>query len=88
VPLNVGFDVQVNEGRIYNQAITAEAAIALSQYGTVAPVMIHHRVDFATSMTDGRSAGELDPAAKSATEIADLWTYLETRLTQGARHAA
>lgn len=78
---------------VINQAtararITAEAAIALSQYGTVAPVMIHHRVDFATSMTDGRSAGELDPGAKSATEIADLWTYLETRLPQGARHAA
>jgi chromosome partitioning protein len=34
--------------------------------------MIHHRVDFATSMTDGRSARELDPEAKSATEIADL----------------
>jgi chromosome partitioning protein len=78
---------------VINQAtararITAEAAIALSQYGTVAPVMIHHRVDFATSMTDGRSAGELDPQAKSASEIADLWTYLKTRLTQGARHAA
>jgi chromosome partitioning protein len=78
---------------VINQAtararITAEAAIALSQYGTVAPVMIHHRVDFATSMTDGRSAGELDPEAKSATEIADLWSYLESRLTQGAKYAA
>jgi chromosome partitioning protein len=79
---------------VINQAtaqarITAEAAIALSQHGTVAPVMIHHRVDFATSMTDGRSAGELDPAAKSATEIAELWTYLNSRLIQGAsKHAA
>ena len=41
--------------------ITGEAAILLSQYGTVAPVMIYSRVDFATSMTDGRTAGELDP---------------------------
>jgi chromosome partitioning protein len=78
---------------VINQAtararITGEAAIALSQYGTVAPAMIHHRVDFATSMTDGRTAGELDPETKSAKEIADLWTYLETRLTQGARYAA
>jgi chromosome partitioning protein len=78
---------------VINQAtararITGEAAIALSQYGTVAPAMIHHRVDFATSMTDGRTAGELDPEAKSAKEIADLWTYLETRLPQGAKHAA
>jgi chromosome partitioning protein len=36
--------------------ITAEAAILLSQYGTVAPVMVHSRVDFATSMTDGPPA--------------------------------
>jgi chromosome partitioning protein len=79
---------------VVNQAtararITAEAAIALSQYGTVAPIMVHHRVDFATSMTDGRTAGELDPAAKSAIEITSLWTYLQTRLPLGAdRNAA
>jgi len=79
---------------VVNQAtqrarITAEAAIALSQYGTVAPVMLHSRVDFATSMTDGRTAGELDPASKSAAEVAALWTYLQTRLAQGAdQHAA
>lgn len=79
---------------VVNQAtararITAEAAIALSQHGTVAPVMLHSRVDFATSMTDGRTAGELDPASKSAVEIAALWTYLQARLAQGAtRYAA
>ena len=39
--------------------ITAEAAIVLSQHGTVAPVMIHHRVDFAASMTGGATVGEL-----------------------------
>ena len=32
--------------------ITGEAAVALSQHGTVAPVMINHRIDFATSMVD------------------------------------
>lgn len=67
--------------------ITAEAAIALSQYGTVAPVMVHHRVDFATSMTDGRTAGELDPTSRSATEIAALWDYLSNRLTQEVTYA-
>src|SRR5262249_22540406 len=35
--------------------ITGEAAVALSQHGTVAPVTIHHRVDFAASMVDGRT---------------------------------
>jgi chromosome partitioning protein len=67
--------------------ITAEAAILLSQYGTVAPVMIHHRVDFATSMTDGRTAGELDPASRSGAEITALWTYLHNLLTEDERDA-
>lgn len=67
--------------------ITAQAAIALSQYGTVAPVMIAARVDFATSMTDGRTAGELDPTSRSAAEIIELWRYLTTRLQQEPAHA-
>ena len=65
--------------------ITAEAAIALSQHGTVAPVMLASRVDFATSMTDGRTAGELDPSSRSAAEVAALWQYLEGRLREVAR---
>jgi chromosome partitioning protein len=40
--------------------ITGESAVALSQHGTVAPVTIHHRVDFAASMIDGRTVGEGD----------------------------
>jgi chromosome partitioning protein len=60
--------------------ITAQAAIALSQHGTVAPVMIGSRVDFAASMTDGRTASELDPASKSGEEISELWQYIESRL--------
>jgi len=65
--------------------ITGEAAIALSQHGTVAPSMIASRVDFATSMTDGRTAGELDPSSRSAAEISALWTYLADRMN-GAAH--
>ncbi|NPD70077.1 ParA family protein (plasmid) [Lichenicola cladoniae] len=65
--------------------ITGEAAIALSQHGTVAPSMLASRVDFATSMTDGRTAGELDPSSKSAAEVRVLWTYLIDRLTGGTR---
>ena len=62
--------------------ITAEAAIALSQHGTVAPSMLASRVDFATSMTDGRTAGELDPSSRSAAEVTALWQYLEARLKE------
>lgn len=60
--------------------ITSETAVALSQHGTVAPSTIHHRVDFASSMIDGRTVGEVNPESRSAKEIADLWTYLEGRL--------
>jgi chromosome partitioning protein len=62
--------------------ITAEAAIALSQHGVVAPVMIHNRVDFAASMIDGRTVGEVTPQSKSAEEIRDLWTYISGRLNR------
>jgi len=68
--------------------ITTQAAIALSQYGAVAPVLIHARVDFATSMTDGRTAAEIDSASKSAGEVAALWDYLQNRLIEGDSYAA
>ena len=61
------------------------AAIALSQHGTVAPTMIASRVDFAASMTDGRTAQELDPSSRSAAEITELWSYLSSRMN-GAAH--
>jgi chromosome partitioning protein len=60
--------------------ITNEAVITLSQYGTVAPTLMGFRQDYATSMTDGRSAGELDASSPSAKEISDLWSYLHSRL--------
>ena len=62
--------------------ITSEAAIALSQHGTVAPSVIHNRVDYAASMIDGRTVMEVDPFCKSAKEIAALWRYLEERLNR------
>jgi chromosome partitioning protein len=60
--------------------ITAEAAVALSQHGTVAPVTIHHRVDFAGSMIDGRTVMDIAPDGDSAKEIRTLWTYVHDRL--------
>lgn len=62
--------------------ITAEAAIALSQHGTLAPVTIHHRTDFAASMIDGRTVMEIDQNCASAQEIIQLWDYLDERLTK------
>jgi chromosome partitioning protein len=62
--------------------ITGESAVALSQHGTVAPVTIHHRVDFAASMIDGRTVGEVTPSSQSAREISDLWVYIQERLSR------
>jgi chromosome partitioning protein len=62
--------------------ITGETAVALSQHGTVAPVTLHHRVDFAASMIDGRTVSEVDPGSRSAKEIANLWAYLSDRLSR------
>jgi len=65
--------------------ITSEAAIALSQHGTVAPITIHNRTDYASSMTDGRTVMELNPTGRSAGEIDTLWSYLGERLERTFR---
>lgn len=61
--------------------ITAEAVMALSQHGTLAPVIIHQRTGFAASMIDGRTVMEIPGEARSAEEMAQLWDYLSKRLT-------
>jgi chromosome partitioning protein len=63
-----------------NARITSEAAVALSQHGTVAPTIIHHRTDFAASMIDGRTVMEVKENCKSAQEVGDLWRYVKDRL--------
>lgn len=62
--------------------ITSEAAVALSQQRTVAPVMINHRVDFAASMTDGRTVMEHSLKGPSSKEVQELWSYVENRLAK------
>lgn len=70
----------VINGAANRAKITGEAAIVLSQHGTVAPVTLYQRTDFASSMTDGRTVLELDPEGKSAQEITALWKYVSTQL--------
>jgi len=74
--------VFVMNGATARARITGEAAIALSQHGTVAPVTIHHRVDYAASMVDGRTVGEVVPKSASAREIGELWLYVQDRLSR------
>lgn len=68
--------------------LTAQAAIALSQHGTLAPVMIGNRTDFAASMTGGGTVGEASPGSAGAREIAALWTYLSERIATHGHQAA
>jgi chromosome partitioning protein len=68
--------------------ITGEAVSILSQHGLLAPVVVHHRVDFASSMIDGRSVMELSGARRSAEEIEKLWGYLDSRLRGRVLRAA
>lgn len=70
----------VLNGATARTRISSDAAIALSQHGTVAPITLHHRTDFASAMTDGRVAGEIDHTSNSAKEVAELWAYVNARL--------
>ncbi len=80
--------VFVINGATKNARITGQAAIALSQNGTVATATLHHSVSFPTSGIDGRTVGELDPGSNSAKEIAELWRYVNARLRRSAKAAA
>jgi chromosome partitioning protein len=68
--------------------ITSDAAVALSQHGTVAPSFICHRIVMAASMIDGRTVMETEPEHRAAGEVVALWTYLEDRLVRLANRAA
>jgi chromosome partitioning protein len=73
-----------------NAKLTNQALTLLSQHGTVAavddqPVIIRTRTDFRSSMTDGRTVGEIKADSKSAEEITNLWTAVKARLEREKR---
>ena len=43
-----------------NALLTIQAMAALSEHGVVSPAVVHDRVDYAASMTDGRTVLETD----------------------------
>lgn len=75
----------VINGATARARITSDAAIALSQHGTVAPVTLHHRTEYASSMIDGRTVMEVNPNGRSAAEIEELWEYISDRLEKNFR---
>lgn len=72
--------VFVVNGAAQRAKITADAAIALSQHGKVAPVTVYQRTDFAQSMIDGRTSQEIDAGSKSAKEVQELLVYVRKQL--------
>ena len=77
--------VFVINGAPVRARITAEAAVALSQHGPVAPALIHQRIYFASTMTNGQTALEATPCSKAANEITELWTYVYQQLSISVR---
>jgi len=75
----------VVNGATPRSTIATDAVRALAEHGKVAPVTVHHRVDFAASMIDGRTVGELASHSRSAEEITSLWKYVFTQLQKSVR---
>lgn len=63
-----------------NARITTDTAVGLSQHGTVSPVLLGDRGEFAISMIDGRTVMEVYPNGNSAAEVLDLWKYLKSQV--------
>jgi chromosome partitioning protein len=68
-----------------NARLTVQALAALSEHGTVAPAIVHDRVDYAGSMIDGRTVQEIDPKGRSAAEMAELWAFLKAQLAKSTK---
>jgi chromosome partitioning protein len=75
----------VVNGATPRTTIAVQAVQALAQHGPVAPVILHQRIDFAGTMVDGRTVGEINPQSRSAQEITELWQYVYTQLRKYRR---
>lgn len=68
-----------------NALLTVQAMAALSEHGRVASVIMHDRVDYAASMTDGRTVLETTPRAPAAEEMRELWKFVNARLNESTK---
>ena len=65
-----------------NARITVQTIAALSEYGQIFQSVIHDRVDYAASMTDGRTALEISPTGRAAAEAIALWEITRGHLEE------
>ena len=77
--------VFVVNGAVPRTHIAMDAIRALAQHGKVAPAILHSRIDFAASMIDGRTVGELNPASRSANEVTELCIYVNEQISKSVR---
>jgi chromosome partitioning protein len=63
-----------------NARITVQTIAALSQHGQVFQSIVHDRVDYAASMTDGRTVQEISSGGQGAAETFELWMLTKKRL--------
>jgi chromosome partitioning protein len=63
-----------------NTNITAQSVALLSKYGEVAPTFVADRTAYAASMTDGRTAQELQTKGPAAEEMGKLWKEIKAAL--------
>ncbi len=61
--------------------LTSETISLISAFGPLAPTIIGQRIDFASSMIDGRTVMEIQSRSRSEGEVAELWDYVRGRLT-------
>jgi chromosome partitioning protein len=65
--------------------LALEAVEVLHSMAPTVKTILHQRQLFASSMIDGRTAGELDPRSTAAEEIAALWHDIAAQLRIGAK---
>lgn len=65
-----------------NARLTLQTVAALSEFGPIFQAIIHDRVDYAASMTDGRTVSELNPSGAAAAETAALWLSIRKKIDE------
>lgn len=68
-----------------NTRLMVQAVTALSAHGAVSPAIVHDRVDYASSMIDGRTVVETDGKGRSAAEIGELWAFVKARVVKSTK---
>jgi chromosome partitioning protein len=72
----------------YKSRLAAEARRVLGEHGRVAQVELSDLVDYPLAATRGLAVGELAPEGKAATEVRELWRFVERLLDARRRKAS